>query len=45
VVVFSALATSADCFAGEISDLERALELRGLRVAVFLVEPVQGETG
>ncbi|KAJ7836656.1 ornithine-oxo-acid aminotransferase [Mycena olivaceomarginata] len=27
----------------EISDLERALELHGPRVAAFLVEPVQGE--
>jgi ornithine--oxo-acid transaminase len=32
-------------FAGEISDLERALELHGPRVAAFLVEPVQGEAG
>ncbi|KAJ7321215.1 pyridoxal phosphate-dependent transferase [Mycena albidolilacea] len=30
---------------GEISDLERALELHGPRVAAFLVEPVQGEAG
>ncbi|KAJ7868571.1 ornithine-oxo-acid aminotransferase [Mycena olivaceomarginata] len=29
----------------EISDLERALELHGPRVAAFLVEPVQGEAG
>ncbi|KAJ7836669.1 ornithine-oxo-acid aminotransferase [Mycena olivaceomarginata] len=32
-------------FAGEIRDLERALELHGPRVAAFLVEPVQGEAG
>jgi len=30
---------------GEISDLERALELHGTRVAAFLVEPIQGEAG
>lgn len=30
---------------GEISDLERALELHGKRVAAFLVEPIQGEAG
>jgi len=30
---------------GEISDLERALELYGTRVAAFLVEPIQGEAG
>ncbi|KAJ7305496.1 ornithine-oxo-acid aminotransferase [Mycena albidolilacea] len=30
---------------GEISDLQRALELHGPRVAAFLVEPVQGEAG
>ncbi|KAF7369766.1 Ornithine aminotransferase [Mycena venus] len=30
---------------GEISDLERALELHGPRVAAFLVEPIQGEAG
>ncbi|KAJ7844077.1 ornithine-oxo-acid aminotransferase [Mycena olivaceomarginata] len=30
---------------GEISDLGRALELHGPRVAAFLVEPVQGEAG
>ena len=28
---------------GEISDLERALELYGSKVAGFLVEPIQGE--
>ncbi|TDL26841.1 ornithine-oxo-acid aminotransferase [Rickenella mellea] len=30
---------------GEISDLERALELHGENVAAFLVEPIQGEAG
>ncbi|KAF8890761.1 pyridoxal phosphate-dependent transferase [Infundibulicybe gibba] len=30
---------------GEISDLERALELHGKNVAAFLVEPIQGEAG
>ncbi|KAH7924202.1 ornithine aminotransferase [Leucogyrophana mollusca] len=30
---------------GEISDLERALELHGKHVAAFLVEPIQGEAG
>jgi len=30
---------------GVISDLERALELYGTRVAAFLVEPIQGEAG
>ena len=30
---------------GEISDLERALELNGKNVAAFLVEPIQGEAG
>lgn len=30
---------------GEISDLERALELYGKNVAAFLVEPIQGEAG
>ncbi|EGN94643.1 hypothetical protein SERLA73DRAFT_187678 [Serpula lacrymans var. lacrymans S7.3] len=30
---------------GEISDLERALELYGKHVAAFLVEPIQGEAG
>ncbi|KAG0706241.1 pyridoxal phosphate-dependent transferase [Suillus ampliporus] len=30
---------------GEISDLERALELHGRHVAAFLVEPIQGEAG
>jgi hypothetical protein len=30
---------------GVISDLERALELHGKRVAAFLVEPIQGEAG
>lgn len=30
---------------GELSDLERALELHGKRVAAFLVEPIQGEAG
>ncbi|KAJ7305497.1 hypothetical protein DFH08DRAFT_976241 [Mycena albidolilacea] len=30
---------------GEISDLERAPELHGPRVAAFLVEPLQGEAG
>ncbi|EKM52383.1 uncharacterized protein PHACADRAFT_260715 [Phanerochaete carnosa HHB-10118-sp] len=30
---------------GEISDLERALELHGSRVAGFLIEPIQGEAG
>jgi len=30
---------------GEISDLERAMELHGDKVAAFLVEPIQGEAG
>ncbi|KAI0651136.1 ornithine-oxo-acid aminotransferase [Trametes meyenii] len=30
---------------GEISDLERALELHGKNTAAFLVEPIQGEAG
>ena len=30
---------------GNISDLERALELYGENVAAFLVEPIQGEAG
>jgi len=30
---------------GEISDLERALELNGENVAAFLIEPIQGEAG
>jgi ornithine--oxo-acid transaminase len=30
---------------GEISDLERALELHGENVAAFLIEPIQGEAG
>lgn len=30
---------------GEASDLERALELNGVNVAAFLVEPIQGEAG
>lgn len=30
---------------GEISDLERALEVHGSNVAAFLVEPIQGEAG
>ena len=30
---------------GEISDLERALELYGKQVAGFLIEPIQGEAG
>ncbi|TCD67746.1 ornithine aminotransferase [Steccherinum ochraceum] len=30
---------------GEISDLERAFELHGKKVAAFLVEPIQGEAG
>jgi acetylornithine/succinyldiaminopimelate/putrescine aminotransferase len=30
---------------GEITDLERALELHGTNVAAFLVEPIQGEAG
>ncbi|KAI0758920.1 ornithine-oxo-acid aminotransferase [Fomes fomentarius] len=30
---------------GEISDLERALELHGRNTAAFLVEPIQGEAG
>jgi ornithine--oxo-acid transaminase len=30
---------------GEISDLERALELHSKNVAAFLVEPIQGEAG
>jgi ornithine--oxo-acid transaminase len=30
---------------GDISSLERALELHGERVAAFLVEPIQGEAG
>jgi ornithine--oxo-acid transaminase len=30
---------------GEISDLERALELHGEDAAAFLVEPIQGEAG
>jgi ornithine--oxo-acid transaminase len=30
---------------GEISDLERALELNGKNVAGFLIEPIQGEAG
>lgn len=30
---------------GEISDLERALELHGSNIAGFLVEPIQGEAG
>ena len=30
---------------GEISDLERALELNGRNVAAFLIEPIQGEAG
>ncbi|TBU42706.1 ornithine-oxo-acid aminotransferase [Dichomitus squalens] len=30
---------------GEISDLERALELHGKNAAAFLVEPIQGEAG
>ncbi|GJE88985.1 aspartate aminotransferase family protein [Phanerochaete sordida] len=30
---------------GEISDLERALELYGSKVAGFLIEPIQGEAG
>ncbi|KAG2117149.1 pyridoxal phosphate-dependent transferase [Suillus discolor] len=30
---------------GEISDLERALELHGKNVAAFLIEPIQGEAG
>jgi acetylornithine/succinyldiaminopimelate/putrescine aminotransferase len=30
---------------GVISDLERAFELFGERVAAFLVEPIQGEAG
>jgi len=30
---------------GEISDLERALELYGKNVAAFLIEPIQGEAG
>ncbi|KAH7882065.1 pyridoxal phosphate-dependent transferase [Phlebopus sp. FC_14] len=30
---------------GEISDLERALDLHGKYVAAFLVEPIQGEAG
>ncbi|KAG1856742.1 pyridoxal phosphate-dependent transferase [Suillus subluteus] len=30
---------------GEISDLERALELHGKHVAAFLIEPIQGEAG
>jgi ornithine--oxo-acid transaminase len=30
---------------GEISDLERALELYGENVCAFLVEPIQGEAG
>ncbi|KAI0077001.1 ornithine-oxo-acid aminotransferase [Panus rudis PR-1116 ss-1] len=30
---------------GEISDLERALELHGKNIAAFLVEPIQGEAG
>lgn len=30
---------------GEISDLERALELYGKHIAAFLIEPIQGEAG
>lgn len=30
---------------GEISDIERALELHGKETAAFLVEPIQGEAG
>ena len=30
---------------GEISDLQRALELHGKNTAAFLVEPIQGEAG
>jgi ornithine--oxo-acid transaminase len=30
---------------GEVSDLERALELNGKNIAAFLVEPIQGEAG
>ncbi len=30
---------------GEISDLERALELHGKNTAAFLIEPIQGEAG
>ena len=30
---------------GEISDIERALELHGKHAAAFLVEPIQGEAG
>lgn len=30
---------------GEISDLERALELYGKNTAAFLIEPIQGEAG
>ncbi|CAL1698195.1 unnamed protein product [Somion occarium] len=30
---------------GDISDIERALELYGKNVAAFLVEPIQGEAG
>jgi acetylornithine/succinyldiaminopimelate/putrescine aminotransferase len=46
VVVFSARTNRAlISFAGEIRDLERALELHGPQVAAFLVEPVQGEAG
>lgn len=30
---------------GEISDLERALELYGSQIAAFLIEPIQGEAG
>ncbi|KAK7688779.1 hypothetical protein QCA50_008319 [Cerrena zonata] len=30
---------------GEISDIERALELHGKHTAAFLVEPIQGEAG
>lgn len=30
---------------GEISDLERALDLHGKNVAAFLIEPIQGEAG
>lgn len=30
---------------GEISDIERALELYGKNTAAFLIEPIQGEAG
>lgn len=43
--VFDDNGTPREIRYGEISDLERALELHGERVAAFLVEPIQGEAG